>query len=185
MTRSGAEGARRLAAAAVQVSAALAAHTAAAGCLPPAAALAVTVPTALLAVLAVTALLRAHPLLALTAGQLAVHACLTTTAAACSAAAHLTHAAAAHSAPHLLMTGAHVGALLLCRASADVVLRTADAAAETLTRLVRPRLPMRLRLPELPVARTALRRAPRRRLRHFASAPRRGPPAASAAALPA
>jgi hypothetical protein len=184
MTRSGTEGARRLAAAAVQVSAALAAHTAAAGCLPPAAALAVTLPTALLAVLAVTALLRAHPLLALTAGQLAVHACLT--AAACSAAAaHLPHAATAHSAPHLLMTGAHVGALLLCRASADVVLRTADAAAETLTRLVRPRVPTRLRLPELPAPRTALRRAPRRRLRHFASAPRRGPPAASAAVLPA
>ena len=183
VTSSSAAGARRFGAAPAQVCAALAAHTAAAGCLPSGAALAVALPPALIALLAVATVLRRHPLLALVAGQLAVHACLA--ASACTVAAHLPHAAGAHPPAHLLMTGAHVGALLLCRATVDLVLRSADAAAAALTRLVRPRVPTRLRLPELPVPRTALRPAPRRRLQCCTSARRRGPPAPPAVLLPA
>lgn len=186
MTRSGGKGVRPLAAALAQVGAGSAAHVVAAGCLPSAASMAVSLPMAVLGVLAVGGLLRTRPLLALAAGQLTVHACLAVAACRVAAAGHVPHAAGAHGADHLLMTGAHVTALVLCRATADAVLRSADAATAALARLLTPSVPEpRLRLPELaapvPTPRPALRPGTARHARP----PRRGPPAGRPSLLPA
>lgn len=182
MTRSGRGAARPLAAAVVQVTVAVAAHLAAAGCVPPAAALAVSLPVALVGVLAVARLLRRSPLLALAGGQLTVHACLT--AAACTGAAAL-HEPGGHAASHVLMTAAHVAALLLCRASTDLVLRGAARAVQALARLLRPPAPSCLPLPELPAPRTAPREGLRAGSPGHPGAPRRGPPAPLVRVLPA
>lgn len=174
---------RPLAAALVQVVAAGGAHSAAAGCVPSAAVLAVSLPASLVGVLGVTWLLRRFPLLGLAAAQLTVHACLA--ASACVGAALAPHDPSGHAAAHVLMTAAHVGALLLCRASGDIVLRGAERAAEALARMLRPRVPSFLALPELPRPGTARRAALRAQSPWHAGAPRRGPPAARVRPLPA
>lgn len=183
MTTSGRGAARPLAAAVVQVAAAVAAHTAAAGCVPPAAALAVSLPVCLVGVLAVARLLRSFPLLSLAAGQLTVHAGLA--ASACAGAAVASHELSGHATSHVLMTAAHVGALLLCRASADLVLRSADRALQALVRLLRSRVPSTLGPLELAAARTAPRAGLRAQSPGHPGAPRRGPPGAPVRPLPA
>jgi hypothetical protein len=183
MTTSGGSAARPLAAAVLQVATAVAAHSAAAGCVPPAAALAVSLPVSLVGVLAVARLLRSFPLLGLGVGQLTVHTCLA--ASACTGAAVASHDPSGHGVPHVLMTAAHVGALLLCRATADLVLRSADRAAQALARLLRPGAPSCPRPPELPRARTAPRPGLLAQSPRHPGAPRRGPPAALVHLLPA
>lgn len=124
-------------AALAQTAAGLAAHAAAAGCLPDIRALLLLAPTTVGAVLLVSRVLADRPLLRLASGQLAVHAVLAL--AACAGAAHL-HASGG---PHTAMTAAHVGALVACRAGLERAGALATAALgavlnASLARLVRP-----------------------------------------------
>ncbi|MBW3641173.1 MAG: hypothetical protein KY451_15310 [Actinobacteria bacterium] len=132
------------AASVAQVAAGLAAHVAAAGCLPSLRGLALAVPLSLGGVLLFTHLLRGRALVRLAGGQLVVHAALAL-AAACTG--HV----AAHAEPHVAMTAGHVAALVACRAVLDRVVHTVERAADSarlqLRRLTRPIAPPRLSLP--------------------------------------
>lgn len=153
-----------LAGALAQGAAGLGAHVAVAGCLPSGRALGLAVPASLLAALLVGRVLTC-PLTRLAVGQLAVHAMLAVSAACTGGHALSVHAAAGsagsaglvHGEPHLLMTLAHVGALVLCRATLDRVEGAGTAAADQLAAL-RAWLPRRpvpaaaLLLPELPAS---------------------------------
>ena len=168
------------AASGAQVAAGLGAHVAAAGCLPSLRGLALAVPIAVGTVLLLTYRLPGRPLLRLAGGQVAVHAALAV-AAACSG-----HAAG-HSDPHLVMTAAHVAALVLCRAVLDRVVTGVERAAAgvrvQLRRFARPITPARLSLPASVPSTTHRPHQPRHRLL-LCVAPRRGPPAVPSPALP-
>jgi hypothetical protein len=166
----------RAAAAAGQVGVGVAAHASASGCLPKLSSLALALPLALLGVALLSRAFPFRPLERLAGGQFVVHAALTLSAAC----------AGAHS-PHLLMTYAHVAAVVLLRACWDHVARVLDDAGRAAGRLV-PRL--LLVVPAAPAA---------DRLRVVAHAPaavpirlllpaptgRRGPPTALLAPTPA
>lgn len=157
-----------LLAAVAQVLAGLAAHTAAAGCLPGARTLLLAGPTAVAAVLVTGRVLPRSPLLRLAAGQLAVHGVLAL--AACAGAGHLHTVGPVPTA----MALGHVVALVACRAGLDrVVAALLRALAEVL--VVRPTvLP---RVPALPVVVAAPRPVALGSAPLLAAAPRRGPPA--------
>jgi len=156
---------------------ALGAHTVAAGCLPEARSLLLAVPLCVVAMLVLGRLLHGHPLLMLTAGQLTGHSLLVV-AAACTAHRGV-HGAGE---PHLLMVGAHVAALVLCRAVLGQVIRLVDqatvGAAELFDRLVGP---VGLVEPVLPLVRrrTAFAPTPIRSCAAGRCAPVRGPPNAA------
>jgi hypothetical protein len=155
-----------VAAALAQTLAGTAAHGAASGCLPTGPALALALPAAVVAVLLLGALLGRRPLLLLAGGQLAVHGVLA-----------LTACAGGHRSSPVLLTFAHVAALVLCRAVLGRVVRSAEHAAASLTRLVRrPALAPVLHLPVLRRPATAAPCAVLRAVDLLGAAPRRGPP---------
>lgn len=163
----------------LQTAVALGAHTVAAGCLPEARSLLLAVPLCVVAMLVLGRLLRGRPLLMLTAGQLTGHSLLMV-AAACTA--HRGVHGAGTDEPHLLMVGAHVAALVLCRAVLGLVIRLVDqatvGAAELFDRLVGPVEPVE---PVLPLVRprTAYAPTPIRSCAAGRCAPVRGPPNAA------
>lgn len=167
--------AARAAAAAGQVAVGLAAHASASGCLPSVSSLAVALPLALLGIVLLGRAFPHRPLARLAGGQFAVHAALTVSAAC----------AGAHS-PHLLMTYAHVAAVVLLRAGWARTARVIDDAVQGLGRLV-PRLrlavPAAQTMPDLVVV--DARPGGPLRLLLPASTGRRGPPAGGFAPLPA
>ncbi len=155
-----------VAAAVAQVASGAVAHVAASDCLPSGASLALALPAALLGVLLLGALLDRRPLLLLTGGQLAVHAALAVSA--CTGDGE---------ASPVLLTFAHVAALVLCRAALGRVVVSAERAASCLVQLLRPRAAvpgLRLAAPYRPSARAG--RSSLHRADLLAAAPRRGPP---------
>lgn len=166
-------------AALAQVAAGLAAHTAAAGCLPETGTLLLALPTAIAVLLLVGRALPAHPLRALAVGQLSVHGVL----ALAGCVAHGVHLHAEHS-PAMVL--AHVAAVVAARAVLDRVVATADRAAAELRALV-----VRwLRLPEpvvvvAPAVVVAARVVLPRRRDLLVADRRRGPPVGALRGLPA
>jgi hypothetical protein len=166
-------------AALAQVAAGLAAHTAAAGCLPSTSTLLLALPTAVAALLIVGRALPGRPLRALAVGQLSVHGVLALTGCV----AHGGHLHAEH--PPAMVLG-HVAAIVLSRAVLDQVVASADRAAAALRALVvrwlrRPE-PVQVVTPVLavPVAPVLPRRPDL-----LAAVRRRGPPAGAVRGLPA
>lgn len=166
-------------AALAQTAAGLAAHTAAAGCLPATRTLLLALPSAVAVLLVVGRALPGRPLRALAVGQLSVHGVLALTGCV----AHGAHLHAEHS-PAMVL--AHVAAVVLSRAVLDRVVASADRAAAGLRALVA----RWLRLPEPVVVRgpALVMAGPvvlpwRRDL--LVDVRRRGPPAAAVRGLPA
>jgi hypothetical protein len=160
-----------------QVSAGVVAHAFASGCLPSASSLALAVPLALFGVILLRRAFSSRPLTALTGGQFAVHAALALSAAC----------AGGHS-PHLLMTYAHVAAVVMLRAGWDRVALMLDDAARAAGRRV-PRLLLNITpvVPsaEAPVVVDEPDLTPLRLQQMPAPTGRRGPPANTFASTPA
>ena len=139
-----------------QTAVAVGAHTLATGCLPSARGVGTAIPATVAAVLVLDRILRGRPLLALAGGQLSAHAALAAVVA-CTAqvAGHgagtpsAVHDPGAH--PHLVMTFAHLAALMLCRALLQRAVALVDqavaVAVATVLALVR-----RVVRPDRPVA---------------------------------
>ena len=144
-TRSSAAG--DLTRALAQTAAAIGAHALAAGCLPSGHTLALAVPSCVVGILLLGRLMAGHPLLLLASGQLTAHAVLALAACTGHAVAHVVAHSAAHPAAgpatqagadaHLVMTFAHVLALVLCRAVLGGVVALVDRTAAVVTGLAR------------------------------------------------
>ena len=180
----------------LQVMLGVAAHAAAAGCLPALSTLAVVVPALVLALAVAARTLRAVPRwAALVAGQCLVHATMSI-AASCGAAHEATalHAPAVAEAPAwpaLLMAPAHVLALLLSVAAAAHVQHAAHTAAHLADHLLAGvqgalALLTHTPLPVRPLPRVAAQRrlSRLRRIATLAQASPRAPPRWSAPAFP-
>lgn len=148
----------RLSLACLQAALGLAAHVAAAGCLPQASVLILLLPLLVLSADAASRLLRTVPRwVALVAGQCLVHVVLSVAAGCAAAAAGVAHPTALRSdvpfsAP--VMAPAHVVALVVCVAAASYVDRTLQVAHH-LSRHAFPRLRAAVALllqPDAPVA---------------------------------
>lgn len=163
-------------AAVVQTAAGVCAHVAAAGCLPSLSGLALVVPVAVAAVLGLMRLLPHRPVLQLTGGQLAVHGALGL-AAACQG---------AHQ-PHLLMTYAHVAAVVLLRQTLTGIVTALERAGRT-ARTLLPQLRPPVPAVDVPADRTrpaVARRAVLHPVLRSAPPRRRGPPVSRCAPRPA
>jgi hypothetical protein len=166
-------------AALAQVAAGLAAHTAAAGCLPATRTLLLALPSALAVVLLVGRALPGRPLPALAVGQLGVHGVLALTGC-------VAHGGHLHTEHPPAMVLAHVAAIVLSRAVLDKVVDAADRAATALRSLVvrwlrRPE-PVQVAAPASVVPPAPV--LPRRR-DLLAAVRRRGPPTGALRGLPA